>query len=123
MVAPGRIGLTDDGAAFDSAAGEECELLRQMIASGSRCQRTDRAAEFARHHDHGVVVETGSLQVGNQLAETVVQLLGERRQLGLLINVDVHVPAAERDLDIPGALIGARTCLAVRQALPNAVLP
>ena len=50
-------------------------------------------------------------QIGDQLAQSVVQSFRQGGQLVIGVDVRVHVPAAQRDLDISGSLIRGQRLL------------
>ena len=81
-----------------------------MVAPARRRNPAYRPPELA-HHDHQRFVELPArLQVGQQGGHAVIQRLAHRRQRvgGRAVDILVHVPTAERDLDIARALIGGQ---------------
>src|SRR5207245_795959 len=65
-VGTGGVSLADDGSALDSAAGEEGELLRPVIAASRGGKRAYGAAKLAHHYDQGVGNQAGALEIVQQ---------------------------------------------------------
>ena len=74
-----------------------------VIASLSSGKLAYGAPELAGHHEHGVIEQAARPQIVNQSREAIIQNLSKRRQTP--VDVAMHIPAAERDLDKARALV------------------
>src|SRR6266446_8831522 len=82
-----------------------------IAAAGSADARGP--AEFAHQYDQGAVEQTSRLQIVDQRGHAAVELRAHGEHVaavGILhaINIGVHIPASEADLNEPRSLVGGQ---------------